>query len=128
MQNPANLAVTSEATTLALLTYRTTARFPDSERFGLTAQMRRAAVSVGSNIAEGCGRRGNLALVSFLRVALGSVSELKYQAALATELALGHADECTALALQADRVGRMLSRLIVALRHRSDYAPIGRTS
>ena len=53
MQNPRNLKVTNRAMALAVLTYRVTTAFPASERFGLSSQMRRAAVSVGSNIAEG---------------------------------------------------------------------------
>ena len=120
MQNPANLDVTREAMELALLTYRATAGFPASERFELASQMRRAAVSVGSNIAEGCGRRGNTALGSFLHVALGSASELGYQTDLATKLGIGDPTELTALADQATRVRRMLSRLIASLRGRDD--------
>ncbi len=76
MQNPDNLQVTRKARELAVETYRCTASFPRDERFGLTAQMRRAAVSIGSNISEGCGRGGNRELVAFLHYALGSASEL----------------------------------------------------
>ena len=56
MQNPNKLAVSSRALELAVTVYRRTERFPSQERFGPTAQMREAAVSIGSNIAEGCGR------------------------------------------------------------------------
>lgn len=120
MQNPANLEVTHEALALAMLTYRATEHFPPAERNGLSAQMRRAAVSVGSNIAEGCGRRGNAALSAFLYVALGSVSELLFQAELARELGLGNAADHEALIGQATKLSRMLSRLIVSLRRRGD--------
>jgi four helix bundle protein len=63
MRNPADLRVLGEARELAIETYLSTARFPGAERFGLTAQMRRAAVSIGSNIVEGCHRAGNRAFV-----------------------------------------------------------------
>ncbi|HEU4990152.1 MAG: four helix bundle protein [Gemmatimonadota bacterium] len=120
MQNPDNLAVTREAITLASMTYRFAAHLPATERFELSAQMRRAAVSVGSNIVEGCGRNGNRALVASLHLALGSACELRFQAALAAELGLGDPGERAAVIEQAERVGRMLSRLIVALRKRPD--------
>jgi four helix bundle protein len=120
MQNPANLEVTREALTLAVFTYRFTATLPATERFELSAQMRRAAISVGANIEEGCGRRGNTALVSFLHIALASAGELGFQARVATELGLGSQEACAALAGQAARVRRMLARLISTLRRRPD--------
>ena len=86
MRNPAKLRVLAEARDLAIETYAMTARFPNAERFGLTAQMRRAAVSVGSNIVEGCHRAGNRAFLMFLHNALGSAAELQYQVELALQL------------------------------------------
>jgi four helix bundle protein len=59
MQDAQKLLVYREARELAVAIYRLTARFPPDERFGLVQQLRRAAVSVGSNIAEGCGRKGS---------------------------------------------------------------------
>ena len=88
MQNPDNLRVMGESRLLALEVYRITGGFPSTERFGLTAQMRRAAISVGSNIAEGCGRLGNRELVQFLQIALGSATELEFQAQIATDLVM----------------------------------------
>ena len=79
MYNPDKLRVARDAEDLADLIYDFTAQFPRDERFGLTAQMRRAAVSVGSNIFEGCGRRGSKAFVAFLYNASGSGSELLFQ-------------------------------------------------
>ena len=71
MQNVKNLQVAERAKTLAVLIYRTTGEFPSTERFGLTAQMRRAALSIGSNIAEGCGREGDRELARFVQIAMG---------------------------------------------------------
>lgn len=61
MQNAKNLVLTDYVRKLIVLTYQTTAHFPRSEMFGLSAQMRRAAISIGSNIAEGCGRSSDAA-------------------------------------------------------------------
>ena len=71
---------------LAVIIYQATANFPDSERFGLTNQMRRSAVSVSSNIAEGAGRNGNNEFYNFLGIANGSASELFSQVILARRL------------------------------------------
>ena len=66
--------------------YRLTAAFPKEEIYGLTSQMRRAAVSVPSNLAEGAARRNNKEFIQFLYVALGSLSELDTQVHIAREL------------------------------------------
>ena len=96
---------------LAVAVYRMTSIFPTEERFGLTAQMRRAAVSVGSNIAEGCGRRGNRELLQFLYIASGSASELAFQ--LQLPCSLGFGEEATADATRTELLvlQRMLNRL-----------------
>lgn len=59
--------------------YKITQIFPDSEKFGLTTQMRRAVVSIPSNIAEGSARKGDKELIQFLHIAIGSLSELETQ-------------------------------------------------
>lgn len=73
---------------LALMVYAKTANFPSRELFGLTSQMRRAAVSVGANIAEGTCRRGDREFARFLQVALASAGELEYHLLLASDLGL----------------------------------------
>ena len=120
MQNAANLRVTAQARLLARAVYEQTSRFPKEERFGLAAQMRRAAVSIGSNICEGCGRHGNRELTHFLQIAYGSVSELQFQALLAGDLSLLSPEQAASLLDEITRVKKMLSRLITALRGRRE--------
>ncbi len=66
--------------------YKTSKSFPSEEKFGLTSQIRRAAVSVPSNIAEGCGRDTDPQLKNFLNIAIGSICELETQVYLAFDL------------------------------------------
>lgn len=76
---------------LVLSIYNLSRNFPKEELFGLTSQIRRSAVSIPSNIAEGCGRESNAELKRFLTIAAGSASELQYQLFLSKELS--HIDE-----------------------------------
>ena len=69
-----------------LQVYKISSSFPKDELYGLTSQMRRAAVSIPSNIAEGCGRNTQAELVRFVHIAGGSASELEYQLILAHDL------------------------------------------
>jgi four helix bundle protein len=71
---------------LVLAVYEATQDFPKQELYGLTAQLRRAAASIPANIAEGCGRTGNVELGRFLQIAMGSTSELEYHLLLARDL------------------------------------------
>ena len=123
MQNTANLLVADRALRLAVETYRLTSSFPSDERFGLISQMRRAAVSIGSNIAEGCGRNTDKELAAFLQVAMGSASELKYQLRVAAALAYSSPTSDRQAVELVDEVMRMLSRFIVAVRARAQLSP-----
>src|SRR3954447_11531076 len=89
MQNTENLVVAQYARKLAVLAYRVTEDFPRSELFGLTSQMRRAAVSIGSNIAEGCGRSTRKQFIHSLDQAAGEASELEYQCHVAEDVDYG---------------------------------------
>ena len=121
MQSAKNLHVYAKALELAKAVYLITAAFPGDERFGLTSQMRRAAVSIGSNIAEGCGRRGDKELLGYLHIALGSASELEFQCELAIELEyIGKADVSDVLG-QVVAIKRMLARLIKTISEKKPY-------
>ncbi|CAD7851210.1 MAG: hypothetical protein [Olavius algarvensis Gamma 1 endosymbiont] len=80
------LSVWAKAHQLVLLVYRKTRQFPADERFGLISQMRRAAASIPSNIAEGSGRGSDQDFARFARIATGSTNELEYQCILAKDL------------------------------------------
>ena len=85
--NHKNLDVWIKSMDLVETIYKLTQTFPDAEKFGLTSQMRRAAVSIPSNIAEGAARKGDKELIHFLHIALGSLSELETQYLIAVRLA-----------------------------------------
>jgi four helix bundle protein len=119
MQDPRKLRVFERASRLTLAVYRLTDGFPSSQRFGLTAQMQRAAVSVGSNIAEGCGRRGDRELLQFLYVASGSARELGFQLHIAGLLGYGRVSERAKANEELDHMQRMLNRLTARLSART---------
>src|ERR1700722_9762229 len=96
--------------------YRDTATFPKQEMFGLTSQLRRAAVSGASNIAEGKGRFSDRELSQFLSVARGSVFEIETQAAIAQELGFWANDRGQELLNRCAEIGRLLNGLIKAVR------------
>jgi len=83
-----NVKVWNKAHGITLALYRATRSFPREELHGVTAQIRRAASSIGANIAEGCGRRTKADFARFLQIALGSASELEYHLVLAADLGL----------------------------------------
>lgn len=108
-----DLLVWQEAMALAKAIYALTAGFPPDERFGLISQLRRAAVSVPSNIAEGAARGSNREFRQFLMVARGSLSELDTQLILAQEL--GFPGDFQPLATQLDSTFKLLGGLIHAI-------------
>lgn len=94
-----------------LAVYRATDSFPRRELFGIVAQMRRSAVSVPANLAEGFGRRSQKELLRFCRISDGSLQETRYLLRLAADLGYYHADGYHALRKKADRVGSLLGGL-----------------
>jgi len=102
--------------------YRLTRRFPRDERYGLTSQIRRAAVSIPANIAEGHGRLHRGDYLRSLSVAIGSVMELETELLLAQQLGYATAEEARRASDWAGEVSRMLAAIVRALR-RSPLAP-----
>ena len=99
--------------------YEATRNFPTEERYGLTNQLRRAAVSVPSNIAEGQARFSQKEFHHFLSIARGSLAEIETQLFLAKELGYLSATKCASLIANADELGRILNGLIAAIKIRA---------
>ena len=104
------LDVWQKARLVTLAVYRATTAFPKHQLFSLTAQMQRAALSIGANIAEGYGRRSPRDKAHFYTIAMGSADELEHYLAIAQDLAYWNGDLSLAQLLQ--DVGKMLRRLI----------------
>ena len=119
MKDFRQLKVWEKAHLLAVSIYKVTKGFPKEEIYGLTSQIRRAAVSIPNNIAEGCGRGSDADLAHFLQIGMGSSSEVEYLLLLSRDLGLmGNADY-EQLNLQIVEIKRMLSGLIKTLRAES---------
>ena len=108
------LEVWQAAHRLVLEVYRTTQQLPRDQRFALISQMQRAAISVPANIAEGFKRRGRADKIHFYNIAQASLEELRYYFILCRDL--GYKIDSEPLLEQADRVGRMLTGLINAIK------------
>ena len=112
MKNFRDLQVWDKAHKLTLEAYKITQAFPREELYGLTSQIRRSSASIGANIAEGCGRRGNGDFHRFLQNAMGSASELEYHILLAHDLGILPQPKFKDLNTNIVEVKRMLSALI----------------
>ena len=109
------LRVWQLAVDIVIEIYRVTRAFPADEKFGLIAQLRRAAVAIPSNIAEGRGRLGAAEFRHFVSIARGSVAEVETQLAVAVALGYIGADEITILSAQLDELSKMLFSLYRSL-------------
>lgn len=116
MRDFRELTVWQKAHALTLGVYKATGSFPKEEMFGLTSQMRRAAVSVEANIAEGCCRGSAADFARFLEIAMGSASEVECHLLLARDLQFLAGDEYEPLAAGGTEVKRMLTSFIQKLR------------
>jgi four helix bundle protein len=110
-----DLLVWQKAMELARAIYRETEAFPKTEMYGLQSQMRRAAVSVPSNIAEGHGRSNDGHFRQFLATSRGSLFELQTQMELSADLKFLDAARTTALMEQCEEVARLINGLLAAL-------------
>lgn len=117
------LLVWRQAMDLARDSYLLTKKFPKEELYGLTSQMRRAAVSIPANIAEGSGRSTRKDYVNFLRIAQGSLRELETYLLLAPKMGLIPPEAVAALLAQLDSVAKLLNRLIQAIERRPSQHP-----
>ncbi len=123
MKDFKELRVWQKAHALALEIYQITRGFPKDEIYGLTSQIRRASVSVGANIAEGCGRRSDGELNRFLQIARGSAAELEYHLLLARDLKLMANDAHQSLEKKLIDVQRMLTSLVAAVAAKTAELP-----
>ena len=105
----------SKSYALTLELYRLSRAFPKEELYGLTSQMRRASVSIGANLAEGCGRRTNAEMGRFVRIAMGSASELDHHLLLCKDLGFLENDQYRGVARKLTEVRKMLSSLLSSI-------------
>lgn len=115
MQDFRKLAVWQKAHAFVLEAYRCSGTFPPDERYALTSQVRRAALSIPTNIAEGCGRETTAELRRFLYVAMGSAAEVDYLLQAAHDLGYLGPDDHAALRSNVEEIRRMLYALIQRL-------------
>jgi four helix bundle protein len=112
MRNYRDLQVWSKAHNLTLELYRVSRGFPREEIYGVTSQLRRAAASIGANLAEGCGRRTSSELARFVRIAMGSAGELDYHLLLSRDLGFMKDDEFKRTATDLTEVRKMLTSFL----------------
>jgi four helix bundle protein len=116
-----DLKVWRDSMTLVEEIYQVTSRFPASERFGLTAQVRRAAVSIPSNIAEGKRRKRQRAYLNHLDIALGSQGEVETQLEISSRLGFVKKDDVRRVEARIAEVGRMLNGLIESVQPEGNW-------
>jgi len=112
MKDFRDLKVWEKSHELTLEIYRVTAAFPKPELYGLTSQIRRCSASIGANIAEGCGKRGNNEFQRYLQIASGSASELDYHLLLSKDLGFLSDIDYRKLARSLTEVRKMLTSLL----------------
>jgi len=116
------LAVWQKGIQLTVMVYQLSKSFPREEAYGLTGQLRRCAVSIPSNIAEGAGRLNTPEYKQFLGVARGSAFELQTQLQIAKELGYGDPKQLAQAECLSEEVGRMIFATITSLRKKSEDA------
>mgnify|MGYP001243206484 FL=1 len=121
MKDFRTLSVWQKSHKLAVLIYQKTKKFPKEEVYGFTSQLRRAIVSIPTNLAEGCGRGSDKDFAKFAQIAFGSANESEYLILLSTELGFIDKTDSDELNEKVTEIKRMLTSLIKNL-HKSDTA------
>ena len=116
MKDFRTLKVWEKSHALVLVVYKATQSFPKSELYGITSQIQRAAVSVPTNIAEGCGKDSDAELGRYFKIAMGSSSELEYLILLAHDLSYLADDQYNQLQVSLVEVRKMLNAFIQKLK------------
>ena len=116
MKDFRQLKVWEKSHQLALAIYNATKEFPKEELYGLTSQIRRASMSIPTNIAEGCGRNTDAEFARFLQIAMGSASETEYQLLLSNDLGFLNKEQYDKLNIDVTEIKRMLASLLKTLR------------
>lgn len=116
MHNYRELQIWKRTMKLAVEVYKACASFPSDEKFGLTSQIKRAVISIASNIAEGAGRNSNGEFIQFLGIANGSAFELTTQLMLASELKIGEAAFIDEILVELDEIQKMIYAFINKLK------------
>ena len=116
MKNYKNLIVWRKAHAMAVCLYKEISKFPKNEQFNLTSQIRRAAISIPSNIAEGCGKFSQSDFANFLQIGLGSSNEVEYLILLSHELGYLTEEHHKLLDSQINEVKAMHISLITKVR------------
>jgi len=116
MKDFRQLKVWEKSHQLALVIYKATKEFPKEELYGLTSQIRRASMSIPTNIAEGCGRNTDADFARFLQMAMGSASETEYQLLLSLDLGFLNKEQYDKPNPDVTEVKRMLASLLKTLR------------
>ena len=116
MHNFRELKIWQEAMEITKFVYKQTKKFPNSELYGLTSQLNRAAVSIPSNIAEGAGRNGNKEFTQYLNIAMGSCFELETQMILANEFKYLDKENLDLFISNLNKLEKMINALITTLR------------
>jgi len=116
VRNYEDLEVWQLAHELTIQLYRLTEKFPRTEIFGLTSQIRRTAGSIGANLAEGCGRWGEVELARYVQIAMGSASELQNHLRLAKDLGFLSPGDYETTLKELTSIRKMLTALLSTLR------------
>lgn len=121
MKDFRNLSAWQKGHKLAIIIYKKTKNYPKEEVYGITSQLRRAIVSIPTNLAEGCGRGSDKDFAKFVQIAIGSASESEYLILLSNELGYIDKDEYEELTKSVCEIKRMLTALIKNLHKENDH-------